>query len=334
MYGLYDKKNLNIIILKILWEHTDAEHTLQQQEVQQLVKIEYGLEIDRRSVKNNVDALKDFFADTDIEISTEHGYCLHRREFDETELRLLIDSILFSKSLTQRQAKTLISKLKRQASKYFEAKVGHVYNLPEMRHSDNKQVLYTLDAIDEAISSNKKTSFVYNSYGTDFKLHPRRKERYTVSPYHILANNGKYYLVANFDSYDNLAHLRIDKMTSIEILEEKRKDKKKIPELTDGFSIPKHLAEHIYMFGGNSSSILVKCREGMMDELVDWFGKDFRIVEQKDDEITVRIHCNRNAMFYWALQYGTEVEVLDPVDLRGEIRDAIVGMAAKYESKI
>ena len=55
MYGLYDKKNINIIILRILWEHTDENHRLQQQEIVQLVKQEYGMEIDRRTVKNNID---------------------------------------------------------------------------------------------------------------------------------------------------------------------------------------------------------------------------------------------------------------------------------------
>ena len=49
------------------------------------------------------------------EISMEDGYYLLEREFDDVELRMLIDSVLFAKFLTQKQAKTLIEKLKSAA---------------------------------------------------------------------------------------------------------------------------------------------------------------------------------------------------------------------------
>ncbi len=335
MYGLYDKKNLNIIVLKILWEHTDASHRLQQQEVQQLVKIEYGLEIDRRSVKNNVEALKDIFADSNIDISTDKGYCLIARDFDDSELRMLIDSVLFSKSISQVQAKELIKKLKHLSSKYFSAKVSHVSNLPDLQYASKKQqLLYNLDVINDAISGNRKITFIYNSYGTDFELHPKRENYiYKVNPYQMVAHNGKYYLICNFDQYDNLAHMRVDLMTDVCILEEKRKPKNKIPELENGFSLPRHMAEHVYMFAGESVSTTIRCEEGIMTELVDWFGKDFRIIKQEDGMITIRVVCNRRAMFFWALQYGICSEVLEPKDLRDEIRDAIENMNTKYKEK-
>ncbi len=336
MYGLYDKKNLNIIILKILWEHTDASHRLQQQEVQQLVKIEYGLEIDRRSVKNNVEALKDIFADSNIDISTDKGYCLMARDFDDSELRMLIDSVLFSKSLSQVQAKELIKKLKHLSSKYFSAKVSHVSNLPDLQYASKKQqLLYNLDVINDAISGNRKIAFIYNSYGTDFELHPKRENYiYKVNPYQMVAHNGKYYLICNFDQYDNLAHMRVDLMTDVCILEEKRKPKNQIPELENGFNMPRHMAEHVYMFAGESVSAIIRCEEGIMTELVDWFGKDFRIIDQSEGFIKIKVNCNERALFYWALQYGTCAEVLQPTKLRSDIGKAIMSMAKKYNEEI
>lgn len=56
---------------------------------------------------------------------------------------------------------------------YFSAKVNHVINLPELHHGDNKQLMYVLDTINEAISHHRKISFVYNIYGFDLKLHPK-----------------------------------------------------------------------------------------------------------------------------------------------------------------
>ena len=206
------------------------------------------MECDRRSVKNNILYLKEL----GYEISMDDGYYLVGREFEDAELRMLIDSVLFSKNLTQKQAKELIDKLCGMGNRYFSAKVSHVCNLPEMQHSDNKHVMYSLDAINDAIAEKKKISFIYNDYKTDFKLHPRREEEYIVNPYQLVANNGRFYLIGNYDKYNNVSHYRVDKMTSVKILEQKVKPKKEIIEFANGYNLPKHMAEHIYMFGGKS----------------------------------------------------------------------------------
>lgn len=331
MFGIYDKKNLNLIILKILWEHTDENHRLQQQEIVSLLKTQYGIEIDRRTVKNNVEALKNLLYDTNYEISTEKGYCLIGREFTDVELRMLIDSVLFSKNISRKQAKDLIGKIRGLSSKYFSAKVSHIYNLPELQYADQRQqVLYNLDIISDAISENRKISFTYNTYGTDFKLQPKREEEYIVNPYQVVANNGRYYLIANFDKYDDIAHLRVDKMTEVEILEEKSKKQEDLPGMEQGLNLPRYLSEHVYMYSGKSVLVVFRCKETLMDELVDWLGKDFRVIEKSNGEITVRILGNEQAMYYWALQYGDCVEVMEPKALREKIKSAVDRMAEKY----
>ena len=331
MYGFYDKKNLNLIILKILWEHTDENHRLQQQEIVALLKTQYGIEIDRRTVKNNVEALKNLLYDTAYEISTEKGYCLIGREFTDAELRMLIDSVLFSRNISQKQAKDLIDKIRGLSSKYFTAKVNHIHNLPELSYADQKQqVLYNLDIIHDAISEKRKISFVYNTYGTDFKLHPKREEEYVVNPYQMIANHGRYYLIANFDKYDDIAHLRIDKMTDVRVLEQKAKKQELLSEMQNGLNLPRYLSEHVYMYSGKSVLMVFRCNETLMDELVDWFGKAFRVIEKSNGEITIRILGNEQAMYYWALQYGDCVEVMEPKDLREKVKAAVDRMAEKY----
>lgn len=71
----------------------------------------------------------------------------------------------------------------------------------------------------------------------------------------------------------------------------------------------------------------------MMDTLVDWFGKDFMIIEKSDEEITISVRCNDKALFYWALQYGETVEVLKPESLRNKLQKSIEAMSKKYERK-
>lgn len=327
MYATGNKKMLNMLILEILKEYSDQEHRLTQQEIIRLLKSNYDMDCDRRSVKNNVMCLKEL----GYEISMEDGYYLLEREFDDAELRMLIDSVLFSKNLTQKQAKTLIEKLKGMGNRYFSAKVNHVSNLPELHHGDNKQLMYVLDTINEAISHHKKISFVYNKYGFDFKLHPKREEKYVVNPYQMVANNGFYYLIGNYDKYDDISHYRLDKMTCVEMLTEKVKPQNQVTGLEQGLNLPKHMAEHIYMFSGESVAINMLVDETIISELVDWFGNDFYVIEKRrNNQVLVRLKCNEQAFFYWALQYGPYVEVLEPVSLRSKIAEAVSEMNEKY----
>ena len=334
MYGIYNKKNLNLIILKILWEHTDETHPLMQQEIVKLVKREYGLEIDRRSVKNNVDALRELFEGTSYEISTEGGYRLSGREFDDSELRMLIDSVLFSKTLSNNQAKTLIQKLKKLSNRYFNVKVKHICNLPELQHSDNKQIMYNIDALNDAIALKKKVSFVYNEYQTDFKLYPKKTQKYVVNPYQMVASNGRYYLIGNYDKYDDISHYRIDKITDIKILDERIKDVKLVPEMEKGLNLPKHMAEHIYLFSGKSENIKFLADKNLMTELIDWFGKDFRILKETENQLLISIRCNVKAMRYWALQYGPYVEIVEPKTLRKQLIEDIESMYSRYRKEV
>ena len=330
MYSTANKKMLNMVILNILEEYSDANHRLTQQEIIRLLKANYDMECDRRSVKNNIDYLNELMGDV---IDTENGYYLSEREFEDAELRMLIDSVLFSKNLTQKQAKDLIEKLRAKGNKYFSAKVTHISNLPEIHHADNKQLMYAIDTVNDAIAEKKKISFVYNTYGTDFKLYPRRDGmRYVVNPYQMVANNGKFYLIGNYDKYDDISHYRLDKMTDVEILDEKAKSQKNIKDFKNGFNLPKHMAEHIYMFSGSSIRVKLLAPATMMDELIDWLGKGFTVKPAADEgQIEISLNCNEDSMFYWALQYGPYVEVLEPVSLRNRIAESIKKMSEKYE---
>ena len=329
MYGNDRKKLLILLILDVLQRNSDENHHLTQQEILRLLEAEYGVVCDRRSVKANVLDLVDMGYD----INMDDGYYIASREFDDAELRMLIDSVLFSRHISLTQGKRLIEKLEKQSNKYFRAKVSYVRALPDLNRTENKQVMIVLDTLNDAIDQGKKVRFMYNSYGTDFKLHPRKKEKYLVNPYQMVANNGRYYLIGNIDKYDDINHYRIDRITDIEMTDENVKPMKQVNGLENGLNLPKHMAEHIYMFCGESVPVQMKSSPDMMDDLIDWFGKDFRIIDKGKDggDMTVSLKCNYNAMFYWALQYGAYVEIISPKELRDELAETIEKMNAKYK---
>ena len=328
VYGTETKKMLNILILDVLQRYSDAEHPLTQQAIMRILKSDYGVEkVDRRSIKANVLSLLDM----GYEISMEEGegYYLLEREFEDAELRLLIDSVLFSKNISDAYAKRLIEKLKSFGNIYFDMRVSHVKPTPTMNRTENKQVLYNVSAIDEAIDEKRKIRFRYCKYGTDFKLHDQGKE-YLVNPYQMVASGGRYYLLGNLDKYDDIVYYRIDKMIDVVMQEDKVKPQKDVVGLEGQLNLSKHMAEHIYMFCGESLNVTIRTTPTMMDTLVDWFGKDFKILNSSDDNLEVMVRCNEYAIFYWALQYGPYVEILSPQKLREELAEEISKMNDKY----
>ena len=326
LYELRDKKALNMMILEVLEQYTDSDHRLTQQKIVDLLEKNYGVPCTRQTVKNNLMLLKNMGYD----ISMWGGIFLKSRLFDNAELRMLIDSGLFSRTLSGEEAERLIKKLTAFGNKYFHAKVKHVCHLPKLIHSDNTDVLRNLDVLNDAIEQGKKVRFTYNSYGKDFQLHPRRKEPYIVNPYQMVVNQGRYYLLGNYDKYNNISHYRLDCMTNVQMLDDKVKPKDQVEDFAKGYSLPRHMAEHIYMFSGPSVQVKMRVSEHMMGALIDWFGKEFRIVQEDADKLIVSVACNKLAMRYWALQYGEYAEILEPESLRDEIREAVNYMASFY----
>ena len=105
---------------------------------------------------------------------------------------------------------------------------------------------------------------------------------------------------------------------------------KEIPELKHGLDLPKHMAEHIYMFSGESVRVKFKAGQALIGDVLDWFGLDVKLKEGEAGTVIVDVRVNEQAMFYWSLQYGTHIEVLEPEGLRARLGKAAAEIAEKY----
>ena len=347
MHPLPPKKMLIINILDILKRYSDESHRLSQKDILEILEKEYSMKADRKAIKRNLMNLIDFGYDIEYSESTRINknneeetiytdwYLI--RDFSDAELRLLIDGLLFSKHIPYNQCKELISKLKNLSNSYFDAKVKHIRNLPENMPA-NKQLFLTIEVLDEAISKGRQVSFLYNDYGTDKKLRPRKNSegavrQYIINPYQIVATNGRYYLICNYDKYDEVSNYRLDRISDIKLLKTPAKPMKKVNGLEKGLNLPKHMAEHIYMFAGESVPVKFRAQTYLAGQIIDWFGRDVKFFNDNGNAVEVHVNVNEHAVIYWALQYGQHMEVLEPIKLRAKIREAVMEMARKYSSE-
>lgn len=344
------RKKLAFAILDILRKYTDEDHRLSQKDIIDILRTEYDLSADRKSVKRNITSLMDMGYDINFsealrmfpnkEGVLEESYILSdfylERKLEDSELRLLIDSLLFSKHIPYSQCKDLIHKLEGLSNQYFKSHVRFISTLPETAPK-NPQLFYTIEVLDEAIAKGRQVAFTYNSYGTDKKLHPRQNadgtvKEYIINPYQMAATNGRYYLICNYNKYDNLANFRIDRITDIRMLDTPSKPVRQLEEAKNGLFLPKHMAEHVYMFSGESIPVTFRMKKSILNDVIDWFGTDIAFSDETEDEVTARVTVNWSAMRHWALQYCRHVKIVSPTELAQTVKQDLQKAIESYNT--
>ena len=342
------KKMLIMNVLDILKKYTDSDHRLSQKDIADILKNEYDMPVDRKTVKRNILDLIDLGYDInytegvrkvrDKDGSTEDSATYSdfylERDFSDSELRLLIDSLLFSKHIPHSQCKELATKLEGLSGKYFKSRMRHINVLPD-QSLDNKQLLYTIEILDEAIADKRQARFNYVSFGTDKKNHPRKNENgeikeYRVNPYQIATNNGRYYLICNLDGTDGIRHYRLDRISNIKLMESKALPPECLDEFKNGFDVFKHMKEHPYMYSGKSSTVIFKAKKYLLNDLFDWFGKDIDFTDETEEDITARVFVSENAMRRWAMQYALHTRILSPQSLADQVKEDLKTALKNY----
>lgn len=344
IYTQQPKKLLIMNILDILRRYSDAEHRLSQKDIIEILRREYDMGADRKAIKRNLMNLIDFGYNLEYSESTRknkdgeeetiYSDWYLERDFSDAELRLLIDSLLFSKHIPYSQCKDLVEKIEHLSSRYFKSKVRHICNLP-VDQPQNNELFWSIEVLDEAIELGYQVEFCYANYGTDKKLHLKTEsdgvaKKYLVNPYQMVATNGKYYLIGNYDKYDSISHYRIDRIRNIKLIEAPSKPKQKVKGMENGLNLPAHMAEHIYMFAGESQRVVMRTSPNMVGELVDWFGNGIIFSDETDTSVTATVTVNLNAMRFWALQYSPYVTVLSPQSLVDTIRKDLCSASESY----
>lgn len=326
MDELEHKKLALIRILEIFYRYSDAERPLKQDKIKQLLKDDYGIDVDRKTIGRNVSLLRE--AGIQIE-STRAGSYIDGRLFEDAELRLLIDGVLASKHITAKYSKDLIEKLCKLSNKYFRSHVKNIYSVNEWSKSENRSVFYNIDVIDEAIESGKQVKFDYNKFGVDKKLH--KTTTHVASPYQLILHNQKYYLMSRNERWKNMAFYRIDHITNIEIIDEPLVDIRQVDGYASGINYKELSSSLPYMFNDKPQNIVFYASPSIIDDVIDWFGYDIKIQESGEKyKITAKV--SQLAMEYWALQYLNAVEIVSPIDLRQKIKQDLVDALKKYEN--
>lgn len=258
-----------------------------------------------------------------------------KKEFDDSELRLLIDGLLFSRHIPYGQCKRLMEKIEGLSSVYFKSRVRHISRINDDR-TDNKQLFLNIELLDEAINHQKKVAFQYLEYGTDKKLHPRKRpdgtvREYCISPYQMAAREGKYYLICNYDKYDDIANYRVDRIWNIRILDEPVKPFETLRWANgQALDLAEYMKRHVYMCASDNVHVRFRITRGMISDVIDMFGKDVVFTGEDESGVTVSVYTNEMAMEQFAKSFAPDVIVLEPRELAEKLKRSMEMSLEKY----
>lgn len=324
-----NKKMSPLCILEVLKEYSDENHPLTQAQILKKIEQNYGLELERKSISMNIDSLIDFGFDI---TKTDKGCFLGQREFEPSEVSFLIDAVFSSRSINSKHSRKLAEKISNFLSSNQRKKYKYICKSDEIIRTDNAQLFYTIDILNEAIEQGKKVQFNYNRYYFDKETREKKnKKTYIINPYFLINNQGKYYLVCNYDYYDEIANYKVDLISNIKILEDDVKPITKLKGCEKGVDMAKYANENIYMFHNKTIEATLKIENEYSAEYVmEWFGQKARFYE-KDNVVYADVTANEQALIYWCLQYGDTIELVEPKDTREEIKKKIIVLSKRYK---
>ncbi len=332
MKMIENKKASILLILKVLQEYSDEDHFLTQQDIIDKVDEIYGIELERKSVAFSISLLQEL--DYDINKSPRGGYALLSRDFDNSEIRYIVDSLFSSKSISGKQASELSKKLNSCLSRYQRKDYNFIYKSNEINRSENKELFYTLELIEEAKRRGKRISFQYLSFDENGKPFNRMDGfRYIVSPYYSVNNNGRYFLICNYrEKYRAITWFRIDYMISPMIEEDWPLKPIESLKDVDHFDIAKYLNDNIYLLDGQVINATIQIdNPNSIQYIVDYFGRNAKIYK-KDDKLLADIKCNESALFYWYMQYSETFTIISPQSLIDRVKNEAERIVKKYVS--
>ena len=281
-------------LAQIMQEKTDDEHYITMPEImKELAK--YDITADRKSIYNDLRDLSVLGIDVEGEPDgNRYHYHVVDRAFELPELKLLVDAIQSSKFITEKKSNALIKKLETLVSKYDAQKLQRQVFVSGRIKTMNESIYYTVDAIHNAISADKKIKFQYYQWNEKKEMELRHSGAwYHISPWGLSWNNENYYLVGYDSEEEKIKHFRVDKMLHIKLSKESREGNEHFKKL----DMADYAKKSFGMFGGKERTVKLLVKNNLAGVIIDRFGKDVMMIPADNEHFTVSVDIHVSKQF-------------------------------------
>ncbi len=351
------------LVMRLLQKNTDFDHLMTSAQIAELLD-SYDVFAQEKSIQRDIKAINAALEVEDAILSGEEykigeaaeyveedkesrsivyrsastknrGYYYQREEGYFELIRLLLESVYASKFIDKRSSNYLKKLILKDVSKFDIEKLDHISPIVNKSKTSNKQVFDNVKTLSDAITAKRKVEFNYNSFyipeGADKpKLkYGRKNEEYIVSPYHLLINEGNYYLICFDEKNQKKWVYRVDRMENVEIMDEKRDG----AEFFYDFNANEYAKTNFSMFEGENKLITIQFVNTCANAVVEKIGTD-KITYKKVDSghFTVQMRTGVNDQFYgWLCTFGNKAQVIEPQEQVDEFREYVRKITTLYE---
>lgn len=315
-------------LAQIMLERTDDDHYITMPEIMSALG-EYEITADRKSIYNDLRDLETLGIEVEGEpVGNRYHYHVVNRPFELPELKLLVDAIQSSKFITERKTNVLIKKLEQLVSKYEAVKLHRQVYVTGRIKTMNESIYYTVDAIHNAISENKKIQFQYYQWNVKKEMELRHNGAwYHISPWGLSWDDENYYLVGYDSGAGQIKHYRVDKMLHIQMSEEKREGKEYFKKL----DMADYAKKSFGMFGGIEQGVKLLVTNDLAGVIIDRFGKDVMMIPEDKNHFTVNVDVHVSSQFLgWIFSLGEDVRIVGPSEVVEQMKQEIERLERQY----
>lgn len=321
-----------LLVYKYLEKFSDEEHPVSTTELVDMLE-EYGIEGQRKAIYNDIDSIREFGSEIVTVYKPKRGFVMTDRIFEVPEVILLMDAVSSAGFISIKKTNNLIEKLKTLISvNQAKSLVSRVYVETSDAKCDNEEIYIIIDKLHSAIINKKKVKFVYHRRNIDVQNKKKYTDKnFTVSPYALIWKDDHYYLVCNNEKYDNLMNLRIDRIKKLAVLDEDARPVNEVSTYKKVFDARDYSAGMFNMFSGEKCSVRLKCDLSLQEEMLDRFGSSIPLAACDTSHFETTVTATLSDGFVsWLMQYGADIEVLEPAELRSMVKQKADDILAVY----
>lgn len=314
-----------LLILNILKRKTNKTHGITISGIQDLLEREENIQVNRITVANDLDFLREDLGYPIIKKSKAHNkaYYYLIPEFGNSEIRVLLDSLGANKFAANEDKKKLAQHILNFASEVDQKKLRNIVKTTTAAE-EGQNIIYALEKIHEAIEDKRYITFEYGKYHLDKKMYPTGKS-YKVVPQEIYYFDNRYYLIALKEGESR--HFRIDRILGVCIGEYHCQ--------TSCLDLTRYDLINFDMFGASEiEEVQLKVHNSLLDSAIERFGKAVNIKSEFANSeyfiLTEELGITRG-LVRWILKQGSSIQVIYPQKLKDKVIEEISKMAKLYE---
>jgi len=260
---MVDNRTRLLRIEQLLNALTDGDHPLNANQLVEMLYEKYNIETERKAIYRDVTGL----TDAGIEIARNpDGFARIERTFELQELKLIVDAVLSSKFLPEKDTQLLLDKIKTLCSVYEAQELQRQVVVSNRVKNMNTKVFHALDVLNRAINENKQVSFSYFKYNANKQIELRnRGKEYVRSPFMLLYEDDCYYCLMYDPRMKKVIPYRVDRMKDAKVIEDSEREGSEIFAAMD----KRMYTQFAFgMFGGDVERVSMLCEVNLMNALV------------------------------------------------------------------